>query len=194
MKAWDRDISELGQDLDWDAIWDNAAGASKNPNHRYIHLKFCHRAYLTPRIRHQMGLVPDPYCSFCPHGTVGSFIHVVWECPGVFGLWGKVISTLTELTGVQLPMDPAVHLLNDDSHLSLTEKTRKIWLAGLTAAKKIVVQRWKPPHDISNTHWLRSFLDISYLELSSARVNDARPNTILMWTNLISNLKDLLLK
>lgn len=33
MKAWDRDISELGQDLDWNAIWDSTAGALKNPNH-----------------------------------------------------------------------------------------------------------------------------------------------------------------
>lgn len=115
MKAWDRDISEMGQELDWDAICNNVIGPSKNPNH----LKFCHRAYLTPRIRHRMGLVPDPYCSFFSQGTVGSFIHVVWEC---FNFWGKVISTLTELTGVQLPMDPAVHLLNDDSHLSLTKK------------------------------------------------------------------------
>lgn len=41
MKAWDRDISELGQDLDLS----NVTGASTNPNHKYIHLKFCHRAY-----------------------------------------------------------------------------------------------------------------------------------------------------
>ena len=193
MKAWDRDISVVGQDLDWEVIWGNVAGASKNPNHRYIHLKFCHRAYLTPRIRHQMGLVSDPYCSFCPHGTTGSFMHVMWECPGVSGLWREVIGVIADLTGVQFPMDPAVHLLNDDSRLGLPEKTRKVWLAGLTAAKKIVVQRWKS-HDISRVHWLRSFLDISYLELSSGRINDAQPHTILIWEKLISDLKDLLLR
>ena len=189
MQAWDR---ELGEDLDWGTIWDNVVGASKNPNHQYIHFKFCHRAYLTPRIRHRMGLAPDPYCSFCHQGTIGSFMHLVWECPGVLEFWGKVINSLVDLVGVQLPMEPAVHLLNDDSHLSLTERTRKIWLAGLTAAKKIIVQRWKPPHDISHTHWLRNFLDISYLELSSARINNAQPNTIQGWTDLISTLKDLL--
>ena len=193
MKAWDRDITDLGQELDWETIWDNVSGASKNPNHRYIHLKFCHRAYVTPRIRHLMGFAPDPYCSFCPHGTLGSFLHVMWECPEVSRLWRKVIEIVTDVTGVQFPMDPAVHLLNDDSHLSLAEKNRKVWLAGLTAAKKIVVQRWKSPHDISTVHWLRSFLDISYMELSSARVNNAQPHTLAIWENLISKLKDLLL-
>ena len=132
-------------------------------------------------------------CSFCAPGTVGSFIHVVWECPGILDFWGKVVNTLTGVNGVILPMDSVVHLLNDDSRLSLTDKARIIWLACLTAAKKIVVQHWKPPHNISIIHWLRSFLDISYLELSSARINDAGPNTILMWTDLISDLKDLLL-
>ncbi len=101
-----------------------------------------------------MGLTSDPYCSFCPQGTVGSFAHVVWECPGILDLWEKVVSNIAALTGVQLPMEPALHLLNDDSQLSLVETTHKIWLADLTAAKKIVVQRWKPPHDISRTHWL----------------------------------------
>lgn len=194
MKAWERETIELGKEIDWEAIWDNVVGASKNPNHQYIHLKFAHRAYITPRIRHQMGMAPDPFCSFCPQGTIGSFIHMVWECPRVFDLWRGVIFTLEELTGVQLPMDLAVHLLNDDSLLSLTEKTRKIWLAGLTAAKKIVVQRWKHPHVISNIHWTRCFLDIAYLELSSARINKARARTILMWKNLISDLNDILLK
>ena len=93
---------------------------------------------------------------------------------------------------VQLPMDPFVHLLNDDSKLFLTEKSPEIWLAGLTAVKKIIAQRWKPPHDISRTHWLRCFLDIAYLELSSARITLAQDGTIIMWTNLISRLKDLL--
>ena len=101
-----------------------------------------------------MGLAPDPYCSFCAPGTLGSFVHTVWECPGVFEFWGKVINTLTDILEIQFPMDPYVHLLNDDSNLDLTVKTRKVWLAGLTADKKIIAQRWKTPHDISKTHCL----------------------------------------
>lgn len=151
MKAWDRDISELGQDVDWNAIWDSTAGALKNPNHQYIYLKSCHRAYLTPKIRHQMGLVPDPFCSFCPQRIIGSFIHVVWEYPGVFGLWGKVISTLVELMEGTLANGSCCTSFKWwlPSFPYEKKKTGTVWLSGLTAAKKIVVQCWKHPHDIS---------------------------------------------
>ena len=91
-------------------------------------------------------------------------------------------------------MDPYVHLLNDDTGLDTGSNSRKIWLAGLTAAKKMLAQRWKPPHDISPTHWLHNFLNISYLERSSARINNARLNTMTMWKNVISVLKYLLHK
>ena len=101
--------------------------------------------------------VPDTYCSYHSQVTVGSFIHDVWESLGILDFWWKVVNTLAGLTGVLLPMDPAIHLLNDNSCFSLTGEARKGWLAGLTAAKRIVVQRWKPPHNISNMHRLQGF-------------------------------------
>ncbi len=78
MMALEREAAGLNHDLDWSVIWNNVSGASKNPNHQYIHMKFCHRAYVTPRIRHQMGLTPDQYCSFCNQGTLGSFLYIMW--------------------------------------------------------------------------------------------------------------------
>ena len=69
--------------------------ASKNPNHQYIHLKFCHRACITPRMRHQMKLTQDPFCSFCPQQqrvfnaccvvvswSFGSGVHRLFEGQG----------------------------------------------------------------------------------------------------------------
>ncbi len=47
-KSWERAMSDLGQNSDWEVIWHNVIAASKNLNHQYIHLKFCHRAYLIP--------------------------------------------------------------------------------------------------------------------------------------------------
>lgn len=138
-------------------------------------MKFCHRAYLTPIIRHRKRLAPDPYYSLSSQGSVGAFSHVVWECPWVLEFWEKVIHILTGLMGVVLPV----------------ENARKVWQASLTTAKRIVVQRWKPPHDISSTHWLRSFLDILFLELSSARINNVGTKTVLIWPNLLLDLKDL---
>ena len=50
-------------------------------------------------------------------------------------------------------MDPFVHLLNDNPDLDIGRNSRKIWIAGLTTAKTMVVQCWKPPHDISLITW-----------------------------------------
>ncbi len=40
MMAWEREAAGLDYDLDWNAIWNNVSGASKNPNHQNIHKTF----------------------------------------------------------------------------------------------------------------------------------------------------------
>lgn len=44
--------------------------------------------------------------------------------------------TLSNMIDKPVPLEPTLLLLNDDSHLGLNEKQRKVWLAGLTAARK----------------------------------------------------------
>ena len=78
-------------------------------------------------------------------------------------------------------MEPNLLLLNDDSNLDLNTKQQKIWLAGLTAAKKLIVQRWLPPHKLPPRKWLEYFLDAVMLELSTARINRATANTLDLW-------------
>ena len=72
------------------------------------------------------------------------------------------------MIGCPIPLDPVVLLLNDDSGLNLTEKQKKIWLAGSTATKKMIAQRRLPPHSLAMRQWLSYFLDIVMLELSTA--------------------------
>lgn len=96
----------------------------------YIHLKFCRRAYLTPRIIQQMGSVSDPYHSHCCEGPEATFIHVVQGYLGASQVWERVIGAFTLLLGEQPPWDPVVHLLNDISDLSLPKK-KPCWQAEL---------------------------------------------------------------
>lgn len=76
----------------------------------------------------------------------------------------------------------------------MNERSRKIWLAGLTATKKIIVQVWVPPHNLAHKHWLNTLLEILFLELSSARINGATPRTTQTWNNGISRVQDILLE
>lgn len=127
----------------------------KKNNHQYIHLKFCHRAYLAPIMRHRMGLAPDLYCSSCLLKEQLSPSFTL--CGNFQGFWNFGRRSYPDRTnGSCFTSGPcyASSTVNDNSHLGPSGNARKVWQAGLTTAKRIVVQRWKPPHDISSTHWL----------------------------------------
>ena len=192
-RSWEVDIPLGTETINWEVVWNNVFESSKNPNHQLIHYKICHRTYLTPRKRHLLGLVPNPFCTFCSQGTMGTLLHVLWECPDVQSFWGKVVDKMTVLVGKKFSLEPALLLLNDDSRFKITEIERKLWLAGLTAAKKIVVLRWLPPHRLSIKHWLQTLLEVIYLEWSSARINNVKLKTLVMWEKAAGDVKKLLL-
>lgn len=100
--------------------------------------------------------------------------------------------TLSNMIDKPVPLEPTLLLLNDDSHLGLNEKQRKVWLAGLTAAKKLIVQRWLPPHKLYARKWLEYFQDVVMLELPTAQVNKARSSTLDSWKRAASAITDLL--
>lgn len=184
-------VRELSVDqIDWETVWGNIFGASKNPNHQLIHYKFCHRLYWTPKKRFLVKLSLSPHCNFCTYQQVGTFMHMVWECEKVYEFWERISSILSDMIGKDIPVQPVVLLLNDDSSLGFTELQRKIWLAGLTSAKKIIAQRWLPPHTLSVRHWLLQFHEIVMLELSTARINKARASTIEAWKVVAKDLTE----
>lgn len=97
-------------------------------------------------------------------------MHMVWKCEKVCEFWEKITS-VSDMIGKDIPVQPDVLLLNDDSNLGFTELQSKICLAGLTSAKKIIAQRWLPPNNLSVRHWLFQFHDIVMLQLSTTRIN-----------------------
>lgn len=145
--------------------------------------------YLTPRKLHLMKLVPSPNCDLCPNHDVGSFMHMYWHCPGVVIFWEMVSSTLTKLFDVANPYCPKLFLLNDTSALSLSNCHYPVLFASLTAAKKLLALRWQPPHSLSRTLWLISLLDIVHMELSVARMHNAKQATITSWSLSIEKIK-----
>ena len=110
-------------------------------------------------------------------------------CSGLLG--HKVLS---ELLGTAITRNPILLLLNNDSQLYLSEKQRKLLLSGPTAAKKLLVQRWLPPHNLSTRKWLIYFHDIVLLELSTAWINNAKAPTLEVWSGAAAQIKEKLLK
>ena len=62
--------------------------------------------------------------------------------------------------------------------LSIPANQKRVFFAGVTAAKKILVSRWKPPHSLSLKKWKISFLNVLELEASIARTNGAKRQSI----------------
>lgn len=189
--VWRRDVPDLSPTFDWDKVWINIGLSSRNPDHQQIHYNFVHRVYFTPRKLHLMKVIDDPTCTFCSAKVIGSYFHMFWECSPVAEFWKMIAFNLSKLFKIRLPCTPATLILNDLSKLGLTLDKRRALLAGLTAAKKLLATRWKPPHSLCFRAWLLMYLDIVYLELSIARVHGAKESAIEAWHSLLTTLRGL---
>ncbi len=139
-RAWLAEFIPINRNIEWETFWDNTFHASTTPNHQFIHFEIIHRAYLTMRTRHIMGLSPHPYSNFCGPGCLGTLMHMLWECLDVQDFWDMVLDVLHKVTGIHFPKDPVLLLLNDNSQFPLNKKDCTFWLAASTAANKLLVQ------------------------------------------------------
>ncbi len=98
-RTWLAEFIPIDRNIEWETVWDNTFHASSNPNHQFIHFKIIHRAYLTMRTRHIMGLSPHPYCNLCGPGCLGTLMHMLWECPDVQDFWDMVLDVLYKVSG-----------------------------------------------------------------------------------------------
>ncbi len=76
---------------------------------------------------------------------------------------------------------PDLFFLNNFSELALSPQQRSLLLASLTAAKKMLVSHWVPPHLMTRRVWGLSLLDIVSMELSAARIHGAKTKTLKTW-------------
>lgn len=117
-----------------------------------------------------------------------------WDCPPVSQFWSGVVSHLSTLVNVSIPVSVPVLILNDLSTLHVSKILKRVIYAGLTAAKKMVATRWKSPHDLSTRTWTLSFLDVVYMELSTARIYGAsKTKNLDSWLGIAESLKQMLI-
>ena len=187
--SWSRDLSISPSLINWKTVWKNIKLSSRNPNHQMIHYNYVHRVYCTPRKRFQMKITKSPNCDLCPRGIPGTLLHMLWECSAVQKFWRAVLRRLTVILGIDIPCTPIILLLNDFTELVLTMRQRRWLLLGLTAAKKMIAQRWKPPHILSYQQWVSSTIDLAGLEMSVARMHGAKSENIAIWTLFVEAMR-----
>ena len=163
--------------------------ASRNPNYQQIHFNFIHKTYLTPKKAYRMRLAASPNCTLCSLNATGTFIHMMWECPTVKTFWEQIVKYLSKVLQKQIPCCPKLLLLNDDISLNLNIVQRRFWLAGSTAAKKMLALRWQAPHSLPFNHWKQLLCDVVIMELSTARLNGANCQTIDSWNHILYQVR-----
>ena len=62
------------------------------------------------------------------------------------------------------------------------------FLVSLTAAKKLIAQRWKSPHDLSYQYWVNTAIDIAKLEKSVAGMHGTHVKNIRLWASFIDSV------
>lgn len=81
--------------------------------------------------------------------------------------WSDVSTELSQFLSMTVPKTLPVFLLNELPFLGILKLERRILLAGITAAKKLVATRWKPPSSLTKTQWFLTLTDILNLELAT---------------------------
>ncbi len=77
---------------------------------------------------------------------------------------------------------PDLLFLDGFSGLALSPQQRILLLAALTAAGRVLVSRWIPPHLVTGRLWGLSLLGIVSMELSAAHVHGAEARTLGTWS------------
>ena len=132
-----------------------------------------------------MRLTTSPNCTFCSLNVTGTFLHMMWECSTVQIFWEQIVIYLSKVLQKQIPCCPKLLLLNDDSSLILSTVQRRFWLAGSTAAKKMLALRWQAPHTLPFNQWKQLIGDVVLMELSTARLNGVSSQTIDNWNHIL---------
>ncbi len=79
-------------------------------------------------------------------------------------------------------LTPDFFFLDGFSGLALSPQQRNLLLAALTAAGRMLVSRWVPPHLMTRRVWGLTLLGILSVELSTARIHGAKAETLRTWS------------
>ena len=150
---------------------------------------YIHRTYITLIKAFHMKKIKSPACSLCDENKIGTFMHMYWDCKKVKLFWEMISSMLSASLEITIPCLPSVLLLNDTSDLNLNRSQTALALTGITAAKKLLAQRWKSPDILSKRQWIVNYLDILNMELSVARMHGSKMTTISAWQDLIRRVQ-----
>ena len=109
---WESDLNVTTEEQLWTDLCNNSLSTTINAQYRLINYNILQQLYLTPEKLHLLKSNLSDMCFRCDT-EVGSFLHSTWLCMKVRPFWHDICSTLTRITGVNVPVDPELCLLGN---------------------------------------------------------------------------------
>lgn len=125
---------------------------------RFIQFKFLHRAYYTLKRLAHIYRQRDPNCQRCKQ-EIGLFWHMVWSCPKLQPYWEAVASKLTDITGVNIWVDPSIMLLSHMEDMDGDRYSKLCLTFSLCYARREILLKCKSkdplPAPPGSARWIR---------------------------------------
>lgn len=148
---WRGDVPDLAPD-DWEEGIQQYIPLMISARDRFIQLKFIHRVYYTPQRLARIYPTQTDRCPKCM-GELGTFIHVVWECPLIQKFWTEVVEVINAVGNLNIQRNPIILLLGVcDNVIPSVHKRLFVFYASFYARKAILL-RWKQPDPPTVTQW-----------------------------------------
>ncbi len=74
--------------------------------------------------------------------------------------------------------------------IGLTGHQERLTFVALTAVRKLVAMKWKQSDKVSVKNWIFKFLDVIYLESSTASVIGVKESSMALWVFTADSLKE----
>lgn len=185
---WQRDLNcEISKDL-WSQIIAQNGRYVKDARGKFIQYKILHRYYWTPCRLFKIGLTNNNLCWKCAK-EMGTFLHLLWECPMVEPFWRSVLKYLEVWAGVVLPLSPRLCLLGDKTETPpLTNSAYSVLMVGITSAARIILRHWKSSTCPTLQEWKILMTETTSYEVMLARVRNKGPVELVIWDYFMEHL------
>lgn len=141
---WERAIGPL-EDEGWEEGMESPRAASPKLSDRLIQIFVLHQAYLTPLRVARYRETQSSLCLMCGKES-GTFIHLMWSCPQIQGLWTQVVKFLHDNMGSLITLDPKLCLLGILPE-SIDKYTRTFLQETLFSVRKVIARKWMRRED-----------------------------------------------
>ena len=155
----------LSEDVEeWQEDCLKAQTESINTHFELIQLKWLTRTYITPLLLNKFDPNTPDMCVKCE--MKGTLLHCLWDCWSIQTFWLEVLYTLSNVTGVKLPLCPELCILwICPANCTLSKDVRvKITVYCLLQAKHSIAKSWISVNKPSLQVWLAGLSNSLALE------------------------------